>query len=142
MKSVWNCSSLRNTSGRSRYVTRVLLNTIIPRLNFKLPHPQYNSQTLDYDYMILTLQDFWQWSDYIKPITLVSPTDAELPSNIDCQSSGYGMSQHINGNPGTGSKPWLILTATYHYDRKLSKASIRYHCCHPPMDGYQLHYKS
>ena len=53
--------------------------------------------------MILTLQDFWQWSDYIKPIALVDPTDEELPSNTECQSSGYGMSQHINGNPGTGS---------------------------------------
>ena len=70
---------------------------------FKLPHPQYDSKTLDYDYMILTLQDFWQWSDYIKPITLVNPTDEELPSNTECQSSGYGMSEHINGNPGTGS---------------------------------------
>ena len=53
--------------------------------------------------MILTVQDFWQWSDYIKPIALVDPTDEELPSNTECQSSGYGMSQHINGNPGIGS---------------------------------------
>ena len=55
--------------------------------------------------MILTLQDFWQWSDYIKPIALVDPTDEELPSNTECQSSGYGMSQHINGNPGTAQLP-------------------------------------
>ena len=69
--------------------------------------------------MILTLQDFWQWSDYIKPITLVNPTDEELPSNTECQSSGYGMSEHINGNPGKGSSSAYIKSY-----RKLRSAKV------------------
>ena len=66
----------------------------------QLPHPQYNANTIDYDYMILTIQGSWTFDDYVKPIKIVNASDTELPNNTLCQSSGYGYSQHIGNNPG------------------------------------------
>ena len=103
--------------------------------------------------MILTLQDFWQWSDYIKPIALVDPTDEELPSNTECQSSGYGMSQHINGNPVTAqlpvkhmdarTRPMFVWSVPAHVLNAAHwTAQKRNNRCNFAMDGYQLHNKS
>ena len=66
----------------------------------QLPHPQYNANTIDYDYMILTIQGSWTFDDYVKPIKIVNASSSELPNNTPCQSSGYGYSQHIGNNPG------------------------------------------
>jgi len=66
----------------------------------QLPHPQYNAAKIDYDYMILTIEGSWTFDEYVAPIKIVSPSESELPNNHPCQSSGYGYSQHIGGNPG------------------------------------------
>merc|ERR1712168_1142582 len=38
----------------------------------QLPHPQYNANTIDYDYMILPIQGSWTFDDYVKPIAIVN----------------------------------------------------------------------
>merc|ERR1712235_126934 len=71
----------------------------------QLPHPQYNANTIDYDYMILTIQGSWSYDNYVKPIKIVNASSSELPNNTQCQSSGYGYSQHIGGNQVSSPQP-------------------------------------
>jgi len=63
-------------------------------------HPSYNSRTIDYDYMVLTLSSSFSYDNYVKPIGLVSTSNASENTGT-CTTSGYGYSQHIGGNPGT-----------------------------------------
>ena len=65
----------------------------------QLPHPQYNSQTIDYDYMILTLSSAFSFDSYVAPIKIVNVTSSS-DSTGSCKSSGFGLSQHApNGDP-------------------------------------------
>ena len=63
-------------------------------------HPQYNSRLIDYDYMVITTQGTWNYDQYVAPIKIVNPSTSELPNGTACQTSGYGYSQHIGGQPG------------------------------------------
>merc|ERR1711936_1157586 len=70
------------------------------RLSNQLPHPQYNSRLIDWDYMVITTSGSWDFStEYVKPIELVGPADNELPNGTPCQTSGYGYSEYILGQP-------------------------------------------
>merc|ERR1712241_1069189 len=63
------------------------------RISNQLPHPQYNSRLIDWDYMVITTSGSWDFStEYVKPIELVGPADNELPNGTPCQTSGYGYS--------------------------------------------------
>merc|ERR1711990_68094 len=62
-------------------------------------HPQYNSNTIDYDYMVITVSSDFTYDEFVKPIALVAPSDSEVPNGTQCQSSGYGYWKHVNGNP-------------------------------------------
>merc|ERR1711936_1109497 len=70
------------------------------RISNQLPHPQYNSRLIDWDYMVITTSGSWDFStEYVKPIELVGPADNELPNGTPCQTSGYGYSEYILGQP-------------------------------------------
>merc|ERR1712179_156487 len=84
----------------------------VQKIANQLPHPQYNSRLIEWDYMIITIAGEWDFStEFVKPIAIVSPMDDELPDGTPCQTSGYGYSQHINGNPGTiaSTLQWIDL---------------------------------
>ena len=49
--------------------------------------------------MLLTTATDFVWDEYVQPIQLVSPLDNELPNNTPCQTSGYGYSQYVLGQP-------------------------------------------
>ncbi|CAG5079017.1 Oidioi.mRNA.OKI2018_I69.PAR.g9147.t1.cds [Oikopleura dioica] len=66
----------------------------------QIPHPSYDSQRIDWDYMVIKTATNFSFDDYVKPIALVAPLTAELPNKTPCRTSGYGYSQYINGNPG------------------------------------------
>ena len=66
----------------------------------QLAHPSYNSRTIDYDYMILTVSSSFSYDNYVKAIQIVNPSSASQNTG-SCTTSGYGYSQHIGGNPGT-----------------------------------------
>lgn len=70
------------------------------RISSQLAHPQYNSRLIDYDYMVITTQGTWNYDQYVAPIQIVNPSSSELPNGTACQTSGYGYSQHIAGQPG------------------------------------------
>merc|ERR1719468_289786 len=66
----------------------------------QIPHPSYDAQRIDWDYMVIKTTSNFEFDDYVKPIALVSSMDSELPNKTPCRTSGYGYSQYINGNPG------------------------------------------
>ena len=70
------------------------------RISSQAAHPQYNSRLIDYDYMVITTQGTWNYDQYVAPIKIVNPSTSELPNGTACQTSGYGYSQHIGGQPG------------------------------------------
>ena len=78
------------------------------QIESQLAHPQYNSQAIDYDYMIITTEGSWIFDQYIAPIQIVNPSTSELPNGTACRTSGYGYSQHISGQPGViaGTLQW------------------------------------
>ena len=55
-------------------------------------HPSYNSRTIDYDYMVLTVSSSFSYDNYVKPIGLVSTSNASENTGT-CTTSGYGYSQ-------------------------------------------------
>ena len=59
---------------------------------FQLAHPSYNSKTIDYDYMVLTVSESFSYDDYVKPIKLVNASIATENTGT-CTTSGYGYSQ-------------------------------------------------
>merc|ERR1712110_22845 len=68
----------------------------------QLAHPSYNSRTIDYDYMIITVSGSFSYDNYVKPIKIVNSSSSELANNTACKTSGWGYSQHnAAGNPGT-----------------------------------------
>merc|ERR1712130_508171 len=49
---------------------------------------------------LITTSASWDFStEYVKPIELVGPADNELPNGTPCQTSGYGYSEYILGQP-------------------------------------------
>merc|ERR1712193_167139 len=70
------------------------------RVASQLAQPKYNSRLIDYDYMVITTQGTWNYDNYVQPIQIVNPSTSELANNTPCQTSGYGYSQHIAGQPG------------------------------------------
>jgi len=65
----------------------------------QMAHPQYNAQKIDHDYMVITIQGSWNYNDYVQPIPIVSAMNDELPNGTPCQTSGYGYSEYILGQP-------------------------------------------
>ena len=86
----------------------------------QLAHPQYNSDLIDYDYMVMTVARIvskkehsvrshfyisdliyfvlkqnspWEFNAYAAPIKIVNPSDVELPNFTACQTSGYGYTE-------------------------------------------------
>ena len=55
-------------------------------------HPSYNQRTIDYDYMVLTVSSSFSYDNYVKPIGLVSTSNASENTGT-CTTSGYGYSQ-------------------------------------------------
>ena len=55
-------------------------------------HPSYNSRTIDYDYMVLTVSSSFSYDNYVKPIGLVNTSNASEHTGT-CTTSGYGYSQ-------------------------------------------------
>ena len=49
--------------------------------------------------MIITVTGTWSYDNYVGPINIVNASSSELPNNTACQTSGYGYSQHVNGQP-------------------------------------------
>ena len=67
----------------------------------QLSHPSYNSRTIDYDYMVITVSSNWSYDNYVSPIKIVNSSNSELPNNTACKTSGYGYTKHnSSGNPG------------------------------------------
>ena len=58
----------------------------------QLAHPSYNSRTIDYDYMVLTVSGSFSYDNYVKPIKLVNTSSANENTGT-CTTSGYGYSQ-------------------------------------------------
>merc|ERR1712141_498118 len=60
-------------------------------------HPQYNSNTIDYDYMVITVSSDFTYDEFVKPIALVAPSDSEL---LNVKKSGESkLSDHVNNAP-------------------------------------------
>lgn len=69
------------------------------QVSSQMAHPQYNAQKIDYDYMVVTTATAWDYNQYVGPIQLISAMNGELAANTPCQTSGYGYSQYILGQP-------------------------------------------
>ena len=101
----------------------------------QIPHPDYNSRLIDWDYMVIRINGEWDFStEYVQPIKvnfqklnhistynnenivwplngqssrlykinikIVDPLDGELDNDTPCETSGYGYSQYVLGQPG------------------------------------------
>ena len=63
-------------------------------------HPQFNSFTLDYDYMVITISGIFAFDGLVMPIPIVNPTQVELIALTPLEASGYGYFQlDANDNP-------------------------------------------
>merc|ERR1712088_1240358 len=67
----------------------------------QIPHPDYNSRLIDWDYMVIRINGEWDFTtEYVQPIKIVDPIEGELPNDTPCETSGYGYSQYVLGQPG------------------------------------------
>ena len=73
----------------------------VVNISQQIPHPKYDAQRIDWDYMVIKTSKNFTFDDYVKPIALVTSMNSELPNKTPCRTSGYGYSQYVNGgNPG------------------------------------------
>jgi len=100
--------NLNQKLGPSLYTLRKVL-----QIAAQAAHPQYNSRLIDHDYMVITTSSNWEYNDYVQPIVMVSPMNSELPNGSACQTSGYGYSQYILGQPAMSLKvhiPYAVIS--------------------------------
>ncbi|XP_066266985.1 chymotrypsin B-like [Branchiostoma lanceolatum] len=62
------------------------------RIGRKICHPQYNSNTIDYDICLLKLATPAVFNDHVHPVCLGDSGDeASFPAGMDCLTSGWGL---------------------------------------------------
>merc|ERR1712136_334491 len=77
----------------------------------QLPHPQYNANTIDYDYMILTIQGSWSYDTHVNRLVMDILNISEVTQVLSLQPfNGWILvaSPSLNARKSGDSKPSLL----------------------------------